>query len=186
VLGKAENDRYQRSLQPGNDMIYPPYYYWQPVIKATVYDIADKNNITVKRKLEMSGNLLSSRKIGNSVYMVGTQGINMYREADEPILLPSYKDTLSGYVNKELPCNEISYFPGYVRPNFINVAGFNLNDEQELEVQSYLGDGESLYVSGRNMYVALTDYDYSSHKADRTEAAREKTVCTASPWKTAT
>ncbi|MDR1617166.1 MAG: beta-propeller domain-containing protein, partial [Syntrophomonadaceae bacterium] len=180
VLGKAEDGVYQDKPRASGDVIYPPYYYRQPVIKAVVYDIADKDNIIVKRKLEMSGSLLSSRKIGESVYMVGLQGINMYREAGEKVLLPAYKDTSSGYVNKELAYNEICYFPGYVRPNFINVAGFNLDGDRELEVRSYLGDGESLYVSERNMYVALTDYninyDYSSRKADKAEEAREKTV----------
>ena len=75
-----------------SSMIYPPYWN-RETVKAIIYDIGDKSNVRQVRELELSGRYISSRKIGQSFYLVANKNIYYYpgQEIDEP--RPLYRDT---------------------------------------------------------------------------------------------
>ncbi len=143
-----------------SSMIYPPYWN-RETVKAIIYDIGDKSNIRQLRELELSGRYVSSRKIGQSFYLVANKNIYYYpgQEIDEP--RPLYRDTAvqDGFNAIDYP--EIRCFPDFVEPNYLIVAGLNLDrPEQKASVSSYLGSGQNVYASPENLYIALTTYRY--------------------------
>lgn len=157
VLGRQF--AYEKQAQAGfEEDRYPPSYYDEQKSKVLVYDITDRSRMVMIRDIEMAGSFLSARKIGPAVYVVSNQSIPLYRAAQAQIPLPYYKDSSMGAAAQTLSFDKMYYFPGCIYPSYINVAGFNLQENAKpLTVQSYLGNGENLYASSTNLYVALTE-----------------------------
>lgn len=138
--------------------IYPPPYY-KETTRALVYNIENRNQPQKIRELELDGRYLSSRRINSSLYLVSNQPINYYQMKDDSILLPSYRDTASGNEVKQIDCENIRYFPDKIYPAYIMIAGFDIEKpEKAADMQTYLGNGENIYASGKNLYVAVSSY----------------------------
>lgn len=137
--------------------------YDHQMVKAKVYDITNKQQPRLTRELDVEGHYLSSRKIGSSLYLVANHYIDTYgvmEDQAEPA--PIYRDRAQGEEYQRMPFSEIRYFPESLAPNYLMVAGINLDDaKQKMSVHSYLGGGENMYASAENLYVAV-----SEHKAD--------------------
>lgn len=148
--------------------IYPPYYpYNVETSKVFVYDITDKANIKKVREAELEGSVVSTRKIGSSVYIVANRYIDYYRIMDHEIQLPAYKDSTSGSSFTEITLDKIRYFPDAIYPSYILVAVLNLEDfNKPLDVKTYLGNGENIYASLNNLYVAVSSYNYNNLSRD--------------------
>lgn len=140
--------------------IYPPRYSYSTV-KLIEYNIKDKANINKSREIELEGNYLSSRKIGDKLYLISNKYIDYYHimNEDGENNTPSYRDTA---VNEEfinIPLDKIAYFPDCVSSNYLIVAGMDLGNPKEgVNVSTYLGSGENVYASTENLYVALTKH----------------------------
>ncbi len=142
--------------------IMPPYNYSRPMVRAIVYNIADKSNISQVRELELYGNYVSSRKVGQSLYLLANKYINYYpgREIEDP--KPMYRDSAVSDSYKEIDYPSIRCFPDFVEPSYLIVAGLNLDQpEEKASVSSYLGSGQNIYASAENLYVAVTGYSYA-------------------------
>lgn len=139
--------------------IYPPAYRHVSKTRVMVYDISDKSNIKKTREIELDGNYLSSRKIGSAVYLVSNQNIPYYEIQNQDIPLPNYRDSSLGNSVNTINCDQIRYFPDCIYPAYILTAGFDLNNNQEkVDVKSYLGNGENIYASAGSLYVAIRQY----------------------------
>ncbi|MDD3653578.1 MAG: beta-propeller domain-containing protein [Desulfotomaculaceae bacterium] len=140
--------------------IYPPPYQHE-LVSAIVYDISDKTNINKVRELDLGGRYVSSRKIGSSFYLVVNRSIYYYpmREIENP--QPFYRDTAAGDEFVDIDYGNIKCFPDAVQPNYLLVAGLNLDrPEKKADINTILGSGENVYVSTENLYVAVTSYQY--------------------------
>jgi len=138
----------------------PPYY--QELVKAIVYNIEDKTNIKQEREVELTGSYVSSRKIGQSLYLLANKHIYFYPKGEIMDPKPMYRDTAVNdeFISIDYP--EIKCFPGFVEPNYLITAGFNLGrPDEKASVSSYLGAGQNIYASTNNLYVALTSYSYA-------------------------
>jgi inhibitor of cysteine peptidase len=177
-------DSYKNNPQPVNNvkrMVYPgPPQYNPQTCKAIIYNIKDKSNITINREIELEGNCLSTRKIGSSLYLVSNNGIPCYRPGD-PIILPSYRDSEVGKEFKSISCDKINYFPDCVYSSYIIVASVNTDNlDQKVDIKTYLGNGDNIYASTANLYIALTSYppmqpllEDSAHPQTRPEIKTE-------------
>ncbi|MGZ8245305.1 beta-propeller domain-containing protein [Methylomagnum sp.] len=141
---------------------------------ARVYDISDRQKPVQAREVSFTGNYLASRKIGDAVYLVGrtypifyttaliatpdgpTQSADMTRGA----ILPKVGDSAVNHGTlRPLPLTKLSYFPNFVDPNYVVVAGFRLTRPgQAADIKSYLGAGEVAYASLDNLYLSAADY----------------------------
>ncbi|OGV60510.1 MAG: hypothetical protein A2X45_03520 [Lentisphaerae bacterium GWF2_50_93] len=141
-------------------MIMPScWYYPREMVKAVVYNIEDKSNIEQVRELELNGSYVSSRKVGQSLYMIARKNLYFYRgfEIDEP--KPLYYDSAIGDDFTEIDYRNIRYFPGFADSSYLIVAGFSLDRPDEpASVSSYLGSGQNIYASTQNLYVAVSSY----------------------------
>ncbi|MFA4884335.1 MAG: beta-propeller domain-containing protein [Desulfotomaculaceae bacterium] len=141
--------------------IMPPYNYYREMVKAVIYNIEDKSSIKQERELELNGNYVSSRKVGQSLYLIANKNIYFYpgREIEEP--KPLYRDSVVSDNFNEIDYPSIRCFPDFVEPSYLMVAGLNLDQpDEKANVSSFLGSGQNVYASTENLYVAVTGYSY--------------------------
>ncbi|KUK81107.1 MAG: Secreted protein, partial [Pelotomaculum thermopropionicum] len=146
--------------------IMPPLYR-SDTVKALVYDIRDKVNIKQVRELELGGRYVSSRKVGASFYLVANKNIYYTplreMEGQGQDLKPFYYDPATSGDLVEMDFSGIKCFPGFIEPNYLVVAGINLDrPEEKADVQAFLGSGENIYASPENLYVAVTGHRYDA------------------------
>jgi uncharacterized secreted protein with C-terminal beta-propeller domain len=150
-------------------MIMPPSY-GSSRTKIYVVDITDRANPKKIRETSLEGNQISSRRIGDHLYLA----LNKYPEfyyygGIEPAMIaegtPSFSDEALGQMaiadEKMAACNEIAYFPGFQNPNYLIIAAVPIADlNQKVAREVILGGGETVYTSPNNMYVVQSDYDF--------------------------
>lgn len=134
--------------------------------KAIIYELNGK--IEKVREIELTGNLLSSRMIGESLYVVSNQYINTYRikenqisDLSEDSYKPVYKDTAISKEEKKIDFSQIECFENMESANLLTIAGLNINENEEVNIKTFLGSGEEIYVSENNMYIAKTNSNYN-------------------------
>ncbi len=145
-------------------MTVPPTYniptYNVAITKAFVLDITDKKNIKKIRVIDIDGAYISSRKIDSVLYLATNKSIYNYIQfGDTEYAKPRYRDSNLGDNYNCLDYEKINYFPEFIRPNYLNIAGLDVEDNNsELHFTSYLGAGDKMYVSQNNIYIAETNY----------------------------
>jgi len=141
---------------------------------AKIYDISDKANPRLERQLTLEGDLLSSRKIGDSIYFISKNYPRYYLYLPMPELRQERKKTLNsldnliphvsdtavnGGTEQMLPVSKLYYFPGFVDPDYVVVAGFRLSQpDKPADVKGYYGSGDVIYASHDNLYLSAADY----------------------------
>ena len=155
------------------ETVYPPVQPYNTV-KTIIYDISDRKNIQELRETELEGHYISSRKIGPALYLVVNKQIDYYyimeqQEAnqDANYLTPAYRDSAGTDKLTSIDFPDIRYFPEEPQPNYLMVAGMNLDEpDREMEVSTYLGSGENIYASDKNLYVAITRSSRNQNKVN--------------------
>ena len=140
--------------------IYPPVPL-RSTVKAVVYDVTDKRNPRKQREVELEGDYVSSRKIGAALYLVANLPYYQIKDQERVSLAPSYRDSAGNNEFVEVGYADIRYFPDSLQPNYLMVAGLNLDRQDEpMQVATYLGAGQNLYASQDSLYVAITRYQH--------------------------
>lgn len=158
VIGNSSLETPAPVLPQAKMQACPPSYQYQPFTRVLVYDISNKADIKKIRELELEGNYLSSRKIGSAFYLVSNRSIPCFNIQEQDITLPCYRDSAAGPALKTMDCNEIAYFPDYIYPAYIMLASFDVNNNEKADVKTYLGNGDNIYASDKNLYIALSRY----------------------------
>ena len=157
------SDMPEDAVAPISGRSLPPVYH-RNMVKAIVCDITNKTDIKQVREVEIEGSYVSSRKIGSSLYLLSNRYINYYpgRPVEDP--QPLYRDTAAGDSDYGLmDYSRINCIPGFVNPNYLLVAGIDLNKpDEKAEINAYLGAGENIYASTQNLYAAVTGYRYDN------------------------
>lgn len=136
-----------------SQIIYP--YYGYTAVKAIQYDIAKPGSPVKVREVSLQGNYISSRLIGNDLYLVANQGIYFWQDSTIP-LNPQYMDSALGNEVKSVPYTDIRYMPPMVNASYLLVAGLTLDDpDRPMSIQACLGAGEEVYVSQDHLYVSI-------------------------------
>lgn len=140
--------------------------FWPSTSSLRVYmfDISNKTNPELERRVEISGYYNNSRMFNNTIYIVANHGVSIYEKVkarDVEALLPAINDSLedsSDIIKTE--CTDVSSF-GETSRNFINVVAIpvgSLNEKVSSEV--LLGDTYSIYMSTKNLYLTAQQYNY--------------------------
>lgn len=168
VIGtRYEYDKTERKIGIDEDYLYPNYMD-KTYTSAKIYNIKDKSNPTLERTVEVEGSYLTARMIESNVYIVSNKYMyyayicNTYKasELNEDDFKPHYLDTATSNETKSINFDCIYYIPEFEDTNYLNIAAFNITNNQEANVESYLGAGEEIYASKENLYVTKTKYDY--------------------------
>ena len=129
---------------------------------AWLYDISNKAEPVLIRKTEVEGNYVTSRKIDSTVYFVSTIYPNFWMaENNEDVdFRPRYSDSSQGGQTKPIPVENIKYFPQSSQPNYTLIASMNIEDPKKtLDVQTYLGSGNQIFMSKNNLFIAVEKYE---------------------------
>ena len=101
--------------------------------------------------------------IDDNIYFVTTDGVNLYKDIsllDDDEILPCYTDSFISDENITIDATKIAYFDNNnSNYNYSIVAGFNLNSDEDVNVETFLGFGSNLYVSTENLYMVSPNYD---------------------------
>ena len=147
---------------------YMPVPWWEPAVTVVnIFDVSEPALPLLVRELALEGDLLSTRKVGDYLYLVSNRWINhygirgQYFDQAEDFLQPVYRD--SALENKDLQrisYENVGYFPGAVGSNYLTIMGLSIHDENEpASVEVLLGSGHNVYASPRNMYIAVQRWD---------------------------
>lgn len=132
------------------------YSYYKTYTKTIVYNIENIENPKIEREVKIEGSRVSSRMIGDTIYLVSNKSIyaELMRD-DEKGILPTYEDTAIGNSTKCIGYDDVYYFPDFEEANYLIVASFSLSDSnKEANVNTYLGSGNKIYCSQDSLYVA--------------------------------
>jgi len=138
-----------------------PYYYSPSFVKAIEYDITNKSDIKKIRDFEIEGSMISSRRIGKTLYIVTNKYVDYYYFGHnvKENMTPIFYDSVLKGKERNLDCSKIRCIPHCITPNYMVIAGINLEKADEpANILSYLGSGEEIYVSENNLYVAVSEY----------------------------
>ena len=126
--------------------------YISPVISIKVYDVSDRENPHLQRELSADGNYVSSRMIGDYVYVVINEPAY---EQDGELNLPRI---YSGGNETEIPATDIyysnvsDYYYMYTTIMAINTQN---DDKDPTRETILLGASSNLYVSFNNIYLTF-------------------------------
>ena len=155
VIGKRyEYDKTERKIGIDEDFLYPNYMD-KTYTSAKLYNVKDKTNPTLERTVEVEGDYLTARMIGSNVYIASNKYMyyayicNTYKstELNEDDFKPHYLDTATSNETKSINFDCIYYIPEFEDTNYLNIVAFNITNNQEANVESYLGAGEEIYAS---------------------------------------
>ncbi len=174
-------------ISPIRPEIYPPPYHFTNVAFVEIYDISDRKNPSLKRKLEFDGDYQTSRKIGSDVYFV-LNSYPYYYIMDQPVsieekcssLVPQYREGID--INSEtktkpiVNCLDVHYIDPIYNANYATIISISMSDYyKDISRETVLGAGENVYASQDNIYLAKTDYDYASQERPFSSQSQEKT-----------
>lgn len=168
VIGtRFEYDEREKRIGIDDDYLYPNYMD-KTYTSAQIYNVKDKTNPTLERTVEVEGSYLTARMIDSNVYIASNKYMyyayicNTYKstELNEDDFKPHYLDTATSNETKSINFDCIYYIPEFEDTNYLNIVAFNITNNQEANVESYLGAGEEIYASKENLYVTKTKYDY--------------------------
>ena len=127
--------------------------------KAIIYDITDRKNPKIIRQVELDGYYKNSRMIGDNIYFISQKSAYYYDELkNDNDLLPVYNDSLISKDDKVISYKDIAYFKDTRNYSYMLVAGFNINEKDEVKVETFFGANDTIYASQNNMYISQTIY----------------------------
>lgn len=152
----------------GYGAVAPDRRWFNPGISysvARIYDVSTPETPVLEREFQLQGGYISSRRIGDALYLLSRTyprawlyGTAASGKAMD--LLPNIIDS-STHAGKAYvpPARSVLYFPDFVEPDYVVVAGLRLDKpEAAADVQTFLGAGELVYSSIRNLYLSSASY----------------------------
>lgn len=129
-----------------------------------IYNVADKENPELEKKIEIDGSYVDSRMIGDSVYVISSKYVNT--NTPEP---PIYR--VNGVETKVI-AEEIYYWP-YPDTNYVFTSIMAIDVEDgDLNSEVYLtGSSRTLYISQNNIYLTYQKrVNYENYAEEIAEA----------------
>ena len=143
-----------------DSFIMPPYWGGSTTF-VKVYDIANKANPVLARNFTMSGNYVNSRMIGNYVYDIITESVNV--GGNGTFNLPI---VFAGADASNIAPNKILYVPSSATYyTYTTVVALNILDDSQAPANTtVMMDGTSeMYVSTNNIYITTPTW-YGDHE----------------------
>lgn len=135
-----------------------------------IWNISNRENPELARKIEFEGNYVSSRKIDQYVYFVLNSTPN-YREEStkEEDLIPTFRDLKGASLKQQggtfkpvCRCADVSHFEPIVQATYINLIALDMDQpDKEINNEVVLGSAQNLYSSLNNIYIANTYYNWT-------------------------
>ncbi|TSC58999.1 MAG: beta propeller domain-containing protein [Candidatus Peregrinibacteria bacterium Greene0416_19] len=129
-----------------------------------LYDVSDPTKPKALRTLLIDGSQVSTRLIGSKLYLVTRTNPLWYGgpiPLKEDTLVPQMRDSKAGKETPVVRCNEVVILPHTPQPAYLTVAVIPTGSATgEVKREVILGDGQNVYSSLQNLYVASTEWNY--------------------------
>lgn len=140
---------------------------------AKVYNLEEKTNPKEERTVQIEGTYLSSRMIGDNIYLISNKYIDAYlckkykaTKLNEEDFKPTYSDTSESDELKCIDYDCIYYIPEFEDTSYLNIVAFDITKNETANIESYLGAGSQIYSSTTNLYITKVKYDYETKRSD--------------------
>lgn len=141
-----------------SSLIYP--YYNRSMVFISVYSLENPAEPEMIRELEIEGNLSTSRKNGDYLYVIANKymyGVDAGTAGAED-LMPLYRDgentELAPVGIDKVICPPIVRYPSYATIAALDLA----NPDEAASIESILGAADRLYMNAGSLYLTRTDY----------------------------
>ncbi len=128
-------------------------YYDNKNTIVEVYDLKDKTNPKLLKKIELQEPYYTTRCINGKLYIFSK---GYLREKDKKISIDYKEDNTT----KKINTNNIYYLKDHFENYQTLIAELDLNNIKDIKLSSYLIDISNTYISKNNIY--LLDEDYSN------------------------
>lgn len=170
---------------PDSKMVIGPPSMYKSAVRTYVYNLSEAGIPTLVRQLEQEGSYLSSRKIGDALYMVtnkysypiyalpavkadGDAASAEEQAASKKLAAsfePLYRDTAVSDKTMTVKLKDVHYFPNPSDSTMMLIGAVDLSQEDgRLQVTAYLGAGGTIYASHNNLYAAQTVYTQDGNR----------------------
>ncbi len=126
--------------------------------KAYVFDITQKESPNLIREVGIDGYYTQSRMIGENIYFISNKIPNYYEGIKNEDMLPVLKDTAVADETKTIDCTDIIYFENTNNYQYRIVAGFNVNNKEEVHTETFFGASDTIYVSENHLYMTQIEF----------------------------
>lgn len=147
-------------------------YVGQGTYTAAVYDIADRSQPVLLNELGQSGTLISSRMVGDILYLVYSYYVpGEIDETDPSTYVPAL---YLGDAKTEVAADDIMLLGEPGAAQYLTVSSIDVGSPAEfLDTQSILGCGSDIYCNSETLVVALTTMEETNDVSkDKTELFR--------------
>ena len=133
------------------------YVNTKDTVNAVVFDISDKSNPKEERNVALEGNYVDSRMVGDNLYLISRNYKYYYDGMKDVDILPVVNDSVVAET-KTINCTDIIHFGGTEDTSFMMVGGFNINDDEEVYVETFFGAGNTVYANENKLYLTRQLY----------------------------
>ena len=153
---------YKESVPAESGKMIAPYIPGKSFTYAGIYAIDQAGKATLLKEIEVEGNLRSSRKTDNFLYLVSNQYIY---SIDPDGITPYVRDTAVSDKAAPLTVDSIITFPGKTSSSYLNITAIDIDDPAApSHTESLLGAGDQIYMNSNALYVAAYDYENNTAK----------------------
>ena len=127
--------------------------------KAYIYDIEEKSNPKELRQVDIDGDYDTARLVGNTLYLMSTKYMYYNPNMKDSDILPLYYDTAISREYKNVECKNIIYNANSNDTTYKTIGAVNIEREDEIVVETFLGYGNTVYCSENNLYISSPIYN---------------------------
>ncbi len=129
---------------------------YKNITYAEIYDISDRENPEFIATLGQDGYNLSSRMIGDTLYLISSYYVYEIDPDKTETFVPAvYADENSSLI----PPEDISICPVYNYINYTVVSGIDTVKGERVSNTASLGSAEMVYANTQNLYIAGASYE---------------------------
>lgn len=128
----------------------------QQIAKAYIFDLTDRSNPVKKAELGQDGYVLTTRLIGNTLYMLSTYYVYNADENNDGTYIPKlYDNGASRLVAPDC----IAIMPYFSSTSYTVICTYDLSTASLGKSQSILGGGNTVYMNKDTLFIASSTND---------------------------
>ncbi len=171
ITPKKKSERFFNDFYLHDNKVIAVSQLWSNTTRETeidVYDISDINNIKLNDSYAQSGDVCSTRMIGDKIYVVSFY--NADREDDYPRCGNiSNSATPDEIAPTDIYCPEKPSESTFLVVSEIDTAG----SEKKTKSKAILGSADEIYCNTENLYVTAKQYEYPEAPKPKTSTDDE-------------
>jgi len=155
-----------------------PQYWQQATTNISLFDISDIDTATVSWSASIDGNMVSSRRIGNTLYLItrfspdlqlqysGAEGDQIEQNNNDRVSEIELAELLPQITHNDVTSALFSPTDCYINSSedvtgydiITTITAIPLNNPDQFESRCYNGEAQGVYVAQQSMYITYFDW----------------------------